>query len=145
MLLGSDRLAQLGNSIACLTGNNRQWCAENPQLLHYGLDMELRDDRDQPIYQWDKAAHRDFDALRCPPWDLAEQPARRGLFPHPPLASSVVGRVRRVLTYAPTELDEANYALLRAGIASRRSAAWEQVRCPVCAYGQPITQQRTCC
>jgi len=70
--------------------------AENPRLLHYGLDMEVRNDDDQVVYRWDKAAHHDFDALACPPWDLTEQPARRGLFPHPPLASSISGRVRSV-------------------------------------------------
>jgi len=72
-------------------------CAENPRLLHYGLDMVIRNDDDQVVYRWGKAAHHGFDALACPPWDLAEQPARRGLFPHPPLASSLTGRVRSVL------------------------------------------------
>ena len=55
--------------------------------------MAIRDGDNQPVYQWDKAQHHDFDALLCPPWDLTEQPARHGLFPHPPLASSIVGRV----------------------------------------------------
>ena len=67
---------------------------ENPRLLHYGLDVEIRNDNGEPLYRWDKATHHDFDALACPPWDMSEWPARRGLFAYPPLASTIVGRVR---------------------------------------------------
>ena len=87
---GLDRHDDLDQSHA-----STQLClAENPRLLHYGLDMEILDREGQiTVYQWDKAAHHGFDALACPPWNVTEQPARRGLFPHPPLASTIVGRV----------------------------------------------------
>lgn len=70
--------------------------AENPKLLHYGLDCNIEVDG-RSVYRWDKSQYRDFDALQCPPWALGGPVSRGGLFPHPPLSSSLRKRVRLAL------------------------------------------------
>jgi len=54
-----------------------------PVLIHYGLNHTIGDD-----YYFDKHVHLNFDAMRCPPWNLeftrhVQEDA--GLFPHPPM------------------------------------------------------------
>ena len=60
-------------------------------LIHYGLDANIVVDG-KSVYSWDKSWHLDFDAQQCPPWDLTGR-SSGGLFPHPPLASSLRQRV----------------------------------------------------
>lgn len=60
---------------------------EPPKVLHYGLLWEFEVNGKK--YGFDKHWHYQFQATRCPPWDLEGQhtDAKGGLFPHPPAAS----------------------------------------------------------
>ena len=71
----------------------RDCVAEAPKILHYGLLWEVND---SDKYSFDKHWHYEFQATRCPPWDLEGEhtDAKGGLFPHPPRASSFNTSVR---------------------------------------------------
>ncbi len=71
----------------------RACIAEPPKILHYGLLWEVND---PGKYSFDKHWHYEFQATRCPPWDLEGEhtDAKGGLFPHPPRASSFNTSVR---------------------------------------------------
>ena len=51
-----------------------------PKVLHYGLDWKIG----MTGYEFDKHWFYDFDALRCPPWNLSTDRSEGGLFKHPP-------------------------------------------------------------
>lgn len=58
-------------------------------MLHYGLIYTV----DNTNYTFDKHWHYDFDATACPPWDMTTDHPKRGMFPHPPRASSFTTKV----------------------------------------------------
>lgn len=74
--------------------------AEPPKILHYGLLWEVND---PAKYSFDKHWHYEFQATRCPPWDLEGEhtDAKGGLFAHPPRASSFNTSVRRFTCRRP--------------------------------------------
>ena len=63
--------------------------AAPPKVLHYGLIYTIANTN----YTFDKHWHYDFDATACPPWDLTTDRPKKGLFPHPPRASSFATKV----------------------------------------------------
>jgi len=48
--------------------------------LHYGLDWKIG----KTGYEFDKHWFYDFDALKCPPWNISTDRSTGGLFKHPP-------------------------------------------------------------
>jgi len=57
-----------------------------PIVVHYGLNHTLGD------FHFDKHEHMDFNAMKCPPWNLdfhRDQKDDGGLFPHPPFPDVV--------------------------------------------------------
>ena len=67
--------------------------AAPPKVLHYGLIYTIANTN----YTFDKHWHYDFDATACPPWDMTTDHPKRGMFPHPPRASSFATRVSQPL------------------------------------------------
>ena len=70
------------------------YVAAPPKVLHYGLIFTVENTN----YTFDKHWHYDFDATACPPWDMTTDRPKRGLFPHPPRASSLTTKVSCDLT-----------------------------------------------
>lgn len=66
--------------------------AAPPKVLHYGLIYTVANTN----YTFDKHWHYDFDATACPPWDMGTDRPKKGLFPHPPRASSFTTKVSSV-------------------------------------------------
>lgn len=67
--------------------------ATPPKVLHYGLIYTVSNTN----YTFDKHWHYDFDATACPPWDMSTDHPKRGLFPHPPRASSFITKGEELL------------------------------------------------
>lgn len=67
--------------------------ATPPKVLHYGLIYTIANTN----YTFDKHWHYDFDATACPPWDMNTDHPKKGLFPHPPRASSFTTKGEELL------------------------------------------------
>ena len=80
-------LAMLEAALSLVADWTKHCVAEPPKILHYGLLWEVNE---PGKYSFDKHWHYEFQATRCPPWDLEGEhtDAKGGLFPHPPRASS---------------------------------------------------------
>lgn len=66
-------------------------CADLPNVLHYGLLYGI----EEKGWEFDKHWYQNFNALRCPPWEVpppGEHP-KQGLFPFPPRPSSLTSKV----------------------------------------------------
>ena len=60
-------------------------------MLHYGLLYGV----EEAEYEFDKHWYQDFNALKCPPWEVppAGERPKQGLFPFPPRPSSLTSKV----------------------------------------------------
>ncbi|DBA88087.1 TPA: hypothetical protein ACH3X2_005086 [Trebouxia sp. C0005] len=67
--------------------------ATPPKVLHYGLIYTIANTN----YTFDKHWHYDFDATACPPWNMNTDHPKKGLFPHPPRASSFTTKGEELL------------------------------------------------
>ncbi|KAL0035276.1 hypothetical protein WJX79_009858 [Trebouxia sp. C0005] len=67
--------------------------ATPPKVLHYGLIYTIANTN----YTFDKHWHYDFDATACPPWNMNTDHPKKGLFPHPPRASSFTTKAKELL------------------------------------------------
>lgn len=57
-----------------------------PKVLHYGTQWKVPN----TTWSWHKAwYHNAFDAMQCPPWDLAQERPSGGLFPFPPSPAQI--------------------------------------------------------
>ncbi len=69
--------------------------------MHYGLLFELGGGQD---FKFDKHWHYDFNATKCPPWDLSNPKRRQhGLFEHPPRFTALNNKVSR--TFHPSAIE----------------------------------------
>lgn len=101
---------------------------EQPMVLHYGLKYRVAGTK----YQFDKHWHYDFDALKCPPWNLtvSRGPEKGGLFPHPP---------------HPNEIKTQGFSLLRDLLAIAAPATLNAAFCErhlrVCPPSEQLTSE----
>ena len=70
-----------------------------PKVLHYGLIYTIANTN----YTFDKHWHYDFDATACPPWDMTTDHPKKGLFPHPPRASSFTTKASHCSAVLPSD------------------------------------------
>jgi hypothetical protein len=59
-----------------------------PYVLHYGLIYHVGG------WTFDKHFYFDFDSHKCPPWDLAADRPKGGIFPPPPGPKQLERKVR---------------------------------------------------
>ncbi|CAL5224706.1 g7434 [Coccomyxa viridis] len=69
--------------------------ADLPNVLHYGLLYGV----EEKGWEFDKHWYQDFNALRCPPWEVppAGERPKQGLFPFPPRPSSLTSKGEALL------------------------------------------------
>lgn len=58
-----------------------------PYVLHYGLLWHVNS------WTYDKHFFFDFDAHKCPPWDLSVDRPQAGIFPPPPGPKEITQKV----------------------------------------------------
>jgi hypothetical protein len=64
-----------------------RWLTDIPYVLHYGLIYHVGG------WTFDKHFYFDFDSHKCPPWDLAVDRPKGGIFPPPPGPKQLERRV----------------------------------------------------